>query len=1005
MSESTQSLDSIDLIKCEPEKELNPKEDHEEEEVDEDEDGEDEDGEHQLGKPWPICGIPEEREMSPDEEGDDEVQSSLPIQDDLSGLINNREMIIERRESTVKTIQEDSINLPQLDSSPQPDIFNQDNALESNRRLVNDDPIKPEPNDSELFDEPISTLNPFNKLHSSTHIDSSTVAISPAFQALPNHIPSHFYATRSHPWNRSGFRYLACGPPRSDEQNDLNPINDRYPVYHAIETIPQGQVKWAWEDRSNYVYITKDGLAVTTDRGFRSARANLPIRQGRFYFEIILDRAGGEPNPGSRSEPEHAHVRIGLARRESGLNAPVGIDGYSYGIRDKTGEKVHLSKLESYGSPFTSGDVIGVYVDLPTMRSPNPNDPHDPARIERRRIPIRYRRQLYFESPEYPISKEMEDLADAASPSKLKPKPQFRSTLPPPPAVKKPVPGQKPMATPIPTSHIEPTGIIQRDLPVLKGSKLAFFKNGVCQGVAFQDLLDFLPLKAYTSSSQDRLNSNLVTNLTDSTSLEPLTANREHLHDDGTLGYYPCVSVYGGGIARLNPGPEFKYPPPEDIEACLDRTDSMKAEPQSVLPDESNQINHSVSSTSTSQKWQALSELYPIYLAEQNQLDKLDAMEFQRRLNEEMKLVEIAKETKARKRRRVPSPSSRPVSPTSSSNQSPTTGILKGPKAKKKSKILNHSNVMSSDGSKSQTFKPSPLGVMEMYDDCLSTHEAGIGLNEIRPESSSSPGFQTSKPSSRLGHEQVSVLDSLPASHLKMNTLALDGHSPPAIRDDDDSETTYLATPADHSNPHLAPIPPSITETSTIDSSSISKPTLEKEINLKPSLMEPIEPEAHQKLDLGISNEPLVITNPLETSPQVSLETGVNPIRSITTPDLPSETNECNVPSLDQAIEPPNSMNVEAKGKSLESPIVTTPQVSILETHESDLNRNPSDVPLVKHQTIVPQLNSSNSSMNLTEPLTDLKSESELLPTESSLSNRKLEILNENHMDPKFNFV
>ncbi|EGF99743.1 uncharacterized protein MELLADRAFT_94127 [Melampsora larici-populina 98AG31] len=1002
MSESIQNLDSVDPIsQCEPEPEpdLPVKEDQEEEEVEDDEEAEDDEGEPRLTKPWPICGIPEEREMSPD----DEDQTGLPTEDGLTSLINDRDMMIER-ESGLTTMEGDLetepeaskveiINLQtdnilsrnegvkqEFNNTCQPDHSNQLNLLESDLTSINDPQIKPEQNESELFDDSISTTNPFNKLHSPRHIDSSTVAIPPAFQTLSGHIPFNFFATRSHPWNRSGFRYLACGPARSDEPNDSPGMNDRYPVYHAIETVPQGQVKWAWEDRSNYVYITKDGLAVTTDRGFRSARANLPIRQGRFYFEIILDRAGGEANPGSRSEPEHAHVRIGLARRESGLNAPVGIDGYSYGIRDKTGEKVHLSKLEPYGEAFKSGDVIGVYVDLPPMRSPDPDDPHDPARIERRRIPIRYRRQLYFESPEYPISKEMEDLADAASPSKLKPKPQFRSTLPPPPAVKKPVPGQKPIAAPIPTSQVEPTGIVQRELPVLKGSKLAFFRNGVCQGVAFQDLLDFLPLRAHTTSSQDKLNSNLVTNLTESTSLEPLTANRENLHDDGTMGYYPCVSVYGGGIARLNPGPDFKYPPPEDIEACLHRVNSTKA----VTPsDPSNQIDGSTT-TSTSSKWQALSELYPVYLAEQNQLDRLDAIEYQRRVKEEMKLVEMANETKARKRRRVPSPSSRPVSPTSSSSQSVTT-VTKGPKAKKKAKIsnLSHLNVVTSDGSKSQTFKPSPLGVMEMYDESLRTTEPEVGLNETRVDS----------------------------FNVEMSTTALVGDSPPAIREDFDDEMTQLAPVAHHnSNPDVAPLPPSTIETSTVESST-SKLDLEDQIEIEPSVSEPVESESHQKLESGISNEQSIVTEILPRSPQASLQPCVIHIPTIISPDMPPGTVEVgNIALVDQTVEQTTSMIVEQEVKLPDSPLGSLPQVlPLLEKPEPDSNSNPSDVPLVD------QTDEQSTSMNIEEEVKIPNSSMICLQTSNGLEDPKsvplieesdvlssldVEIQIENHVDP-----
>lgn len=543
------------------------------------------------------------------------------------------------------------------------------------------------------------------------------------------HIPPSFYATRSHPWNRSGFRYVACGPlaqSKDDIAKQANlPHSVQCPIYYTIETMPEGQVKWAWEDRSSYVYVTKDGLSVTTDRGFRSARANVPIRQGQVYFEVVLERAGGHPNPGPRSESEQAHVRVGLARRESGLNTPVGIDGYSYGIRDKTGEKIHLSKLKPYGDPFGSGDVIGVYVDLPPVREAIPNDPHDPARIERRRIPIRYRRQLYFESPEYPISKEMEDLAEAASPSKLKPKPEFHSTLPPPPAVKKPMPGQKQTIPPLPPPPVVPVGLDARELPVLEGSKLVFFKNGVCQGVAFENLLDFLPLRAHTTSSTsksklDPSNANVEDALPDI--YNPQT--REHLHDDGTTGYYPCVSVFGGGIVRLNPGPDFEYPPPDEIDTSLQQT--TRSGPSDVAPFHRNSADKTDVVTPCGRRWKSLSDLYPLHMATQRELDRLDAIEIQRRLAREAKLTEQA-ERMALKRRRVSSPSSGPVSPTGTTTSSSGGYGNKASKAKKKTKlhITNLVGAASINSPVTQSYKPSPLGAMEICENPLAViHEA-----------------------------------------------------------------------------------------------------------------------------------------------------------------------------------------------------------------------------------------------------------------------------------------
>ncbi|WAQ84689.1 hypothetical protein PtA15_5A262 [Puccinia triticina] len=523
----------------------------------------------------------------------------------------------------------------------------------------------------------------------SSHIDSASVAIPPVFQPLPPFFPSDFFATRSHPWNRSGFRYLACGPPADQQQQDAD-----HPLYYTIETAPPGLVKWSWEDRSSYVYVTKDGLSVTTDRGFRSARANLPIREGQWYFEIIMVRAGGEINQGARSEPEEAHVRVGIARRESGLNAPLGIDGYSYGIRDKTGEKVHLSRPQKYGEPFGSGDVIGILLDLPQMRKPIDEDRDDPARIERKRIPIRYRRQLYFESAEYPISKEMEDLAESALPAKLQPKQEpHKATLAAETPKKKSLPGQKQVDDEPPSAPAVPSGPPLRPLPVLKGSKVVFFKNGVCQGVAFRDLLDFLPLRADPSpQNSGSLNQpGDDSNFVDSNNAK----SGGKIHDDGTLGYYPCVSVYGGGIARLNAGPEFKFAPPESVNHLLDE-DADHAE-RDTPPDAGDD------SRGFRKSWKPLSELYPLHVAEQRRLDELDIIKNQKRLEAEATQrlgppqVDVAAKAKpTSKRKRVSSPSSTAVG----------TSTAKG---KKKGKVG-----AAVDGLQPQTFKPSPLGNMEI---------------------------------------------------------------------------------------------------------------------------------------------------------------------------------------------------------------------------------------------------------------------------------------------------
>ncbi|KAF8136800.1 hypothetical protein EV363DRAFT_1320567 [Boletus edulis] len=283
--------------------------------------------------------------------------------------------------------------------------------------------------------------------------------------------------------NRIGFRYVPAG---------VAPPGSAFPC-RTIESAPP------------CFRVTPDGLGLLGERGFRSARCNAPVREPR---------------------------RLGWARREAPLNGPVGLDGYSYGYRDKTGDKVTLSRPRSYGRPFRTGDVIGMYIFLPPRRKPDPSDPHDPAHPKRERIAIEFKGQEYFESLEYPQSKEMIKLMEFST------KASSSVSLPSVPPNKK-ASGAKSLPERKGPGVETP---VLRPLPELKGSHIAFFVNGECQSIAFRD---FVPKEG---------------------------APREHKEnpfDDGTLGYYPFISLFNYARVRINPGPDFDFPPPSDIEGFL----------------------------------------------------------------------------------------------------------------------------------------------------------------------------------------------------------------------------------------------------------------------------------------------------------------------------------------------------------------------------------------------------------------------------------------------------
>lgn len=411
-----------------------------------------------------------------------------------------------------------------------------------------------------------------------------TISRFPTFPDTPG---VTYHTTEQLAMNRIGFRYVPAG---------VSPPGSMLPC-RTIESAPPC-FRVSWEDRSAFVKVTPDGTGLLGERGFRSARCNAPVREGAWYMEVRIECGGGDrpPDPPDANMREGSHIRLGWARREAPLNGPVGLDGYSYGYRDKSGEKVTLSRPRPYGRSFRTGDVIGMYIFLPSRRKPNPIDPHDPAHLKRERIAIEFKGQEYFESLEYSQSKEMIKLMEFST------KASATVSLPSAPPNKKAsgaknLPERKGPGTDVP---------ILRPLPELKGSHIAFFVNGECQTVAFRDLYDYLPLPTTPASrKKDRENSK---------KRAKEGAPREHKEnpfDDGTLGYYPFISLFNYARVRINPGPDFEFPPPPDIEGFLRSSSGEDVKP------------------SSQRTWRPMCERYTEYMQEQWDLDEREEEEAQ----------------------------------------------------------------------------------------------------------------------------------------------------------------------------------------------------------------------------------------------------------------------------------------------------------------------------------------------------------------------------------------
>ncbi|KAK3994915.1 hypothetical protein QBC44DRAFT_321504 [Cladorrhinum sp. PSN332] len=345
--------------------------------------------------------------------------------------------------------------------------------------------------------------------------------------------PIEFFETSDHVYNKKSFHYTHC---------IADPTFPSMFYYRNTEPEPYG-AHISFEDAASHVYFTKSGTHLTTDKGFRMARANVAVREGKWYWECKITRGILKDSSGS-----NGHVRLGFARREASLDAPVGFDAYSYGIRDASGQKVHMSRPKDFFPPNESiceGDVIGLEISLPSQRlhrkivsgQYNPavdsDDSHNPTDVEypniiRDRIPIRFKAHIYFEKIDYHTTKEMEELMN---PSPIGPGSGGTGAASAPPNPVHPVPA----------------------LRTLPGSYIKVYKNGKLMGTPWTDLLAFLPPASKMGSG---------TTGGGGSGASAIAGNRDAL-DDGEVGYYPAVSVFRGGAVEVNFGENGWWFPPE----------------------------------------------------------------------------------------------------------------------------------------------------------------------------------------------------------------------------------------------------------------------------------------------------------------------------------------------------------------------------------------------------------------------------------------------------------
>ncbi|GEQ67301.1 hypothetical protein JCM33374_g965 [Metschnikowia sp. JCM 33374] len=349
------------------------------------------------------------------------------------------------------------------------------------------------------------------------------------------------------PLNRRGYKYRICKPNRVLTATQ-----------YSTTELPPYNVRASYFDKSQGVGCSEDMLSITTQNGWLSARCNVAMREGKHYFEYDIINAN---NPDDK-----AHVRVGIGRKESALDAPVGFDGYGYGLRDLNGQKVTLSRPQEFMSEgFSSGDTIGFLVELPPLerqragnveflkefRNKHPKkskltqaakEEEDEEKkfnafnnIHRDQIAIKYKNGLFFEQFEYTRTKQMDHL--------LNPVTVFGET-----------------------AVLERNADAQPTIPTIPESRIVVYKNGKCVGEMFNGIYSFLPLDLADDSAATDANTKQQQN--------PSYRNT----DDGSLGYYPMMSVFSKGVVKINAGPDFKHPVPEGAIPLCERYDESVVE-------------------------------------------------------------------------------------------------------------------------------------------------------------------------------------------------------------------------------------------------------------------------------------------------------------------------------------------------------------------------------------------------------------------------------------------
>lgn len=304
---------------------------------------------------------------------------------------------------------------------------------------------------------------------------------------------SEFGIPLDHPVNTENYRYAlvevdphAKGRKQWDECE--NTAGKPIPGYfYRVCHYPK--VVLSLHDRAQQMKVQDSQTSVTGEKGYSMTRATHSVHTGTWYYEATIT-----------DHPEGSATRIGWSQLMGNLQAPCGYDKFSYSWRSRLGTVFHNSRGKHYAeSGYTKGDVIGCLIHLPKVDSADmiPSTagvhalPSGPIKHNKSGLKSEFARVKPL--TEAPLINYLPETY------KDRPLIKFRNYY-----------------------YFEEKGdpqALEKQLQPLPRSKIVFYRNGECLGVAFRDI--------YAGA------------------------------------YYPAISIYKSATVSVNFGPDFKYPPQE----------------------------------------------------------------------------------------------------------------------------------------------------------------------------------------------------------------------------------------------------------------------------------------------------------------------------------------------------------------------------------------------------------------------------------------------------------